>query len=161
MNDERAPSRIPAMIGAVVGVAIMAYGVGGAWAERDRTKPFELARWVVGADLAHDLILAPVVLAVSWLVGRFVPPIARWPVRWATATTGVLALVAWPFVRGYGRNPSVPSLLDRNYALGLGVYVVVVWLVAATWVVVRARAARDVHHSRASTTAADVDSTTA
>ena len=46
------------------------------------------------------------------------------------ATSAVLAVVAWPFVRGYGRQPGNPSLLPRNYAAGLVVYLAAIWTVA-------------------------------
>ncbi len=42
----------------------------------------------------------------------------------------VLTLIAWPFVRGYGRRADVPSALQRNYARGLIVYLMVIWLIA-------------------------------
>ena len=160
-DADAVPSRVAATVGALVGVAIMGYGVWGAFADGERTKPFELARWVVGADLAHDLILAPVVIAVSWAIGRVVPVVARPPVRWAAATSGMLCLIAWPFVRGYGRNASVPSLLDRNYATGLVAYLAVVWVAAGIWAALRWRSARVVHAMRPSTMTADVDNTTA
>lgn len=149
------------IIGVLVGLPMLAYGVWGAIDEGDRTHPFELARWAVGANIVHDVILAPIVVGVSWAIGRLVPPIARSPARWAAATTGVLLLIAWPFVRGYGRNASVPSLLDRNYARGLLVYVAVVWSVALVWTLVRRRAARSVQEIRTNTTSADVDNTAA
>ena len=137
MSDEPSTSRVAPIVGVIVGLPLLVVGVLGAVADGDRTKPFELARWVVGADLAHDLVLAPVVVGVSWLVGRIVPPVARGPVRWAAATTGVLCLIAWPFVRGYGRNETVPSLLDRNYATGLAAYVAAIWFLALVWIAVR------------------------
>ena len=137
MSDEPSTSRVAPIVGVIVGLPLLVVGVLGAVADGDRTKPFELARWVVGADLAHDLVLAPVVVGVSWLVGRIVPPVARGPVRWAAATTGVLCLIAWPFVRGYGRNETVPSLLDRNYATGLAAYVAAIWFLAFAWIAVR------------------------
>lgn len=137
MSDEPSTSRVAPIVGVIVGLPLLVVGVLGAVADGDRTKPFELARWVVGADLAHDLVLAPVVVGVSWLVGRIVPPVARGPVRWAAATTGVLCLIAWPFVRGYGRNETVPSLLDRNYATGLAAYVAAIWFLALIWIAVR------------------------
>ncbi len=137
MSDEPSTSRVAPIVGVIVGLPLLVVGVVGAVADGDRTKPFELARWVVGADLAHDLVLAPVVVGVSWLVGRIVPPVARGPVRWAAATTGVLCLIAWPFVRGYGRNETVPSLLDRNYATGLAAYVAAIWFLALIWIAVR------------------------
>lgn len=137
MSDEPSTSRVAPIVGVIVGLPLLVVGVVGAVTDGDRTKPFELARWVIGADLAHDLLLAPVVVGVSWLVGRIVPPVARGPVRWAAATTGVLCLIAWPFVRGYGRNETVPSLLDRNYATGLAAYVAAIWFLALIWIAVR------------------------
>jgi len=135
-------SPVPAIIGAVIGLPMLAYGVWGAIDERSRTKPWELARWVIGADIVHDAIWAPVIVAASWLIGRLIPRIAQTPVRWASATTAVLALIAWPFLRGYGRDASIPSLLDRNYATGLLTYIAVVWVIALGWSLWRVRAAR-------------------
>jgi hypothetical protein len=123
----------------------MAVGAWWALTERPDTHPFELARWVVASDLAHDLLVAPVVVAVGWLAGRLLPRPLRAPVRWAMATTAILCLVAWPYVRGYGRNPTVPSLLDRNYATGLAAYVGAVWAAAAAWAVVASLRARARH----------------
>jgi hypothetical protein len=135
-RDEGAPRSIAPIVGVVVGVPAMAIGVWQAFAVRSDVHPFELARWVVASDLAHDLIAAPIVVAVAWLVGRWLPAPVRVPVRWALASTAILALIAWPFVRGYGRNPTIPSLLDRNYATGLTAYVVAVWVLAVAWAVV-------------------------
>lgn len=130
-------SRAP-LVGAVIGVPILAIGIWGAIADRDQTHPVELAKWVVASDLAHDLLAAPIIVAVAWLVGRLPRPELRAPLRWGLAATGVLVLYAWPFFRGYGRNPSVPSLLNRNYAAGLAAYVAVVWVVAIAWGVIAA-----------------------
>ena len=133
--DGRDPGR-GLWIGLAVGAPLMAYGARGAVVDAALTHPWELTRWVVGSALVHDLVLAPVVLAVGHAARRTTPATA-WPaVRWALLTTGVLALVAWPLVRGYGRNPTVPSLLPRNYGAGLAVAVGVVWLLAATWALV-------------------------
>jgi len=41
-----------------------------------------------------------------------------------------LTLIARPFVRGYGRRADVPSALQRSYARGLIVYLMVIWLIA-------------------------------
>jgi hypothetical protein len=127
------------VIGAVVGVPILAVGVWGTFADRSDTHPFELARWVVASDLAHDLIAAPIFVTAAWLVGRWFPPPVRAPLRWALGTTAVLSLIAWPFIRGYGRNPTVPSLLNRNYSTGLATYVGLVWATAAVWALIAAR----------------------
>ena len=111
----------------------MAYGVRGVLVDAADTHPAELARWIVGAALVHDAVLIPLVALVAWALRRVTP--ARWwpAVRAGAVTTGVLALVAWPLVLGYGRDPGNPSLFPRNYGLGLAVTLAVVWLaVAAT-----------------------------
>ena len=124
-------------IGLALGSPIIAWGVRGILVESARTHPAELGRWIIGSAVVHDALLVPLVLAVAWLARRVVPA-AAWPaMRWALATTGVLLLVSWPYVRGYGRRPDNPSLLPRDYGQGLLVTLVLVWLVA---LVVAARA---------------------
>ena len=127
------------LIGLGLGVPLLAYGLRGVLVDARRTHPGELARWLVGSAILHDALLVPVVLAVSVIVTRLTPAWARPPALWALATSAVLALYAWPFVRGYGRNPSVPSLLARNYASGLAAYAGVVVVVATAWALLRRR----------------------
>jgi hypothetical protein len=105
--------------GLVIGVPVMAFGVRGVLVDATDTHPAELARWIVGAAVVHDLLLLPVAGAAAWALHRLTPRRA-WPyVRAAALTVAVLALVAWPFVRGYGRDPANPSLFPRNYAVGV------------------------------------------
>jgi hypothetical protein len=126
-------SRRGLVVGLVLGVPLVAYGGRGALVDGARTHPAELARWVVGAAIVNDLVLIPLVLAVGWAAHRFTP--ARlWPaIRAGLVTTAVLTLVAWPFVRGYGRDPANPSLLSRDYGTGLAVAIGVVWAAVAIW----------------------------
>lgn len=140
MTAASPPGHAGLWVGLAVGGPVIAFGVAGAVGDAASTHPAELARWVVGGALVHDLVLAPIVLGVSWLLGRLAGRRARrpalGPVRWAMATSAVLVLFAWPFVRGYGRNPGVPSLLNRDYGAGLVAYLVAVWAVAALAVLV-------------------------
>jgi hypothetical protein len=117
-------------IGLILGGPVIAFGIAGAVNDADRTHPAELARWVLGAALAHDLVFAPLVLASGWTLARIKRGRRPRSVHWALATSVVLALFAWPFVRGYGRSATVPSLLPRNYGRGLLAYIAAVWLVA-------------------------------
>ena len=124
-------SRRGLLVGLALGLPVIAYGLRGVLVDADRTHPAELARWVVGSALVADLLLVPAVIVVG-AVARRATPRPWWPtVRTALMVTGSLALVAWPFVRGYGRDPANPSLLPRDYAGGLAAAVVVVWAVAA------------------------------
>ena len=109
----------------------------GAFVDAADTHPAELARWLVGAALVHDLVIVPVALLVG-TVGRRFTPRRAWPaVRGGLLVSGILALVAWPFVRGWGRDPTNPSLLARDYGAGLVLALVVVWVVVGGIVVGR------------------------
>lgn len=120
-------------IGLALGLPLIAVGMIGALDNASRVHPAELGRWVIGSAIVHDGLVLPFVLLVGYFARR-VTPVVAWPaVRWALATSGVIAVVAWPFVRGYGRRSSNPSLLPRDYTLGTWVAVAAVWLVAALW----------------------------
>lgn len=136
-------SRRGLLVGLAVGLPVIAFGVRGALVDGARTHPAELARWIVGAAVVNDLVVVPVVLAVGWLARRLVPG-DLWPaVRAGLVTTGVLALVGWPFVRAYGADPRNPSLLPRSYGAGLAAAIAAVWVVVA--VLAFARRARTRH----------------
>ena len=129
-------------IGLAIGGPLVAFGTAGAIADSSQTHPTEFARWIVGAAVVHDLAFAPLVLGAFWVLARVSKRRTPPSVRWAFATTVVLVLFAWPLVAGYGRNPTVPSLLPRNYASGLVAYLLGVWLAAAIGLAPRLRRLR-------------------
>jgi hypothetical protein len=124
----------------VIGWCIIAGAVLGALADRRDAQPLQLVRWVIGGALVHDLLWLPLV-ALVWVLLSRVARGGRLPraVAWALATSAVLVAVAWPFVRGYGRQQGNPSLLPRNYAAGLVAYLAVIWVVALVIAVAGAR----------------------
>jgi hypothetical protein len=138
-------SRRGLLAGLALGLPVIAYGLWGVLIDADRTHPAELARWVVGSAVATDLLVVPAVIAIGAAARRLTPR-PWWPtVRTALMVTGSLALVAWPFVRGYGDDPANASLLPRNYAAGLAMAVAVVWALAAArlaWISAGARRSR-------------------
>ena len=117
-------------IGLAIGGPVIAFGIAGAINDSSRTHPAELARWIVGGAIVHDLAFAPLVLGGSSILARVSRRRPWSSIRWALATTVVLVVFAWPLLSGYGRNPTVPSLLPRNYASGLVAYLLAVWLAA-------------------------------
>ena len=42
-------------------------------------RAFDVAKWLGGGLLLHDLVLVPIVLAVVWAIGRIAPPLLRNP----------------------------------------------------------------------------------
>lgn len=144
-------SRRGLLLGLGLGLPVIGYGLGGAIVDAADTHPPELARWVIGAALVNDLIVVPGAAAAALVVRRSTPRRAWAPVRAGLAASGILVLVGWPFVRGYGRDPTNPSLLPRNYGAGLAAAIGVVWLAVAlwiTWCYVRARITRRSSGSR-------------
>lgn len=127
-------SRAGLLVGLAIGVPVIGYGLRGTIVDAAQTHPAELARWVIGAALVNDLVVVPVAIALALAARRLTPRRAWRPVRSGLAATGILALVGWPFVRGYGDDPTNPSLLPRDYGTGLAVAIGVVWLAVGLWV---------------------------
>ena len=71
-------SRRGLLVGLALGLPVVAFGVWGVLVDGPRTHPAELARWLIGAALVHDLVLVPLALAAACAARRLTP--ARlWP----------------------------------------------------------------------------------
>ena len=118
------------------GLAIVAYGFYGLLTAGGRVPLDAWLTWFVGSALLHDLVLAPVWVGLGWVAAKTLPRPARGPVVVGAAVSGVLTLVALPFVLGYGGDPGDWSFLPRDYGQTLLVLVAVVLAVAAAWATV-------------------------
>jgi uncharacterized membrane protein YgdD (TMEM256/DUF423 family) len=117
--------RWPVVTGVLVGAAFGAVGLLSLLNESHDTHPAVVVRWVVGLAVVHDLVLVPIVLLVGLAVHRWA---RRAWLAGALLVSGSVVLVAWPLVRGYGRQAGNPSVLPRNYAQGLVLVLAVIWL---------------------------------
>jgi hypothetical protein len=124
--------------GAAVGWAVMVFAVWGILGDPGATNPSQLVRWVVGAALVHDLLIAPVVTAVAVLLARRAPPWWGRPVGWAAAASATIVLFAVPLVRGFGEHVLNASALPRDYTANLIAVVAMIWAATALTVTVRA-----------------------
>ena len=123
-----------------LGWVLIAVGVRGILVNQDSPMATDPIKWVlllVKSNLVHDFVLVPVVLAVGVVVARFAPPKLRAPLQSGLIASGIVALYAFPFVRGYGRKPSNPTILPLDYGQGLLMVLGVIWLVVAAWSVRR------------------------
>jgi hypothetical protein len=118
-------------VATAIGWAIILVGVRMGLHDRE-LEPWSLAKWVGGGLLLHDLVWLTIVAVVGWVLAYLLRGRVPVVLGWAIATTVVLTVIAWPFVRGYGRRADVPSALQRNYAHGLVAYIAVTWLLALT-----------------------------
>lgn len=118
------------------GAAMVAYGL---WGEvfGSNVKPVRWAELLVVAALAHDLVLAPVVLLLGLLAGRVLRGRRRGLLQGAALVSFVLLLVALPGLGRYGAHSDNPSILPRDYTAGLLIALGVVAAVTALAVVVR------------------------
>ena len=128
----------------MIGGAVMAWGVRGVLLDAAGTEPGVLTRWVIGADLLHDFLLAPLVIAAGWLVVRIVPARVRVPIQAGLVASGVVILVGWPAWRGYGRAvvPDNPTVQPLDYTTAILTVLGIVWVVVAIWIAARLVRAR-------------------
>ena len=126
-------------ISAAVGWAVVAWGVRGIFVHSFDTRPANLAKFVVGGVLLHDLLVAPLVILLGVLVARTVPGRARAVVQAALVVSAIVALFSYPLVRAYGHAANNPSSLPHNYGLNLLLILGMVWAAAAAVVFARLR----------------------
>ncbi len=129
--------------GAAAGWVIIGIGVVGLLADSARTRPLDAGRFVVGAAVVHDLLVAPLVVVLGLLVNRVAPRRWRPVVQGALIVSGAVALFSVPIVRGYGRVSTNPSILPGNYTAGLATVLGAVWATAALVLAVRRRGRPD------------------
>jgi hypothetical protein len=122
-----------------IGGALMAFGIVGVVSDKGIGTSVDVGAWLVGADVAHDFVLAPLACLVGAVVARALPRWCRAPVQAALLTTGVLLIVVFPALRGYGHDqvPDNPSVQPLDYTSATLTALAVVWAAAAVWAVVR------------------------
>jgi hypothetical protein len=122
-----------------VGVAVMVFGAVGLIGDVGLSGGTDVARWLVGADIAHDFVLAPLACLIGAGVARVLPRRARAPVNAALITSGVLLIVVFPALRGYGRDtvPDNETVQPLDYTTATLTALAVVWAIAAVWLAFR------------------------
>lgn len=117
-----------------VGGVVMAVGVRGLLVNSGSVMDTNPSRWIVlfvAAIAVHDVVLAPLVLAVGYGVSRLVPARLRPVIQGGLICSALVTLFAYPFVRRFGAMPTNPTILPRDYTRGLLIVLAVVWVVTA------------------------------
>ena len=132
-----------AVLGAA-GVLLTAYGVWLLLSRQDLERNLDVALWLAGGVLVHDVLLGSVVIVVSLLATRLLPAVARPAAGAGLVVLGSLTLLAVPFLGGFGREnaPDNPTLLDRDYTAGYLVLVATVIIVVVLPVLLHSLRAR-------------------
>lgn len=95
--------------------------------------------WFVGPAVLSDLLLLPIVAVIGAVLTRHLQPWLRLPAQVALALIGMVTFIALPYLTGLGKRSDNPSLLDRNYPLGLAVYILLILLATGGWALRRRR----------------------
>jgi hypothetical protein len=108
------------------GLAIAGYGVA-LLLESPRVILIRIVVWALVGVVLHDLVFAPLSVAMGFAGRRLLP--SRWwaPVAAAALCSVVLAFLAVPVFDKPGLRPDNRTVLDRNYALGLWISLAIVW----------------------------------
>ncbi|APE34827.1 hypothetical protein BOX37_13690 [Nocardia mangyaensis] len=90
-----------------------------------------LAWWFAAGILLHDAVLAPLCAGLG-LAARRILPVSWWaPVTVGAVCTLTLAVLSIPVVGREDANPANPTVLDRNFGMGLLVAIGTVWTLVA------------------------------
>ena len=127
----------------VPGLAAVAVGGYGLWTSLSAAALTSWGIWFVGSALLHDLVIAPVWIALGWLATKVLPRPARAPIVVGAALSGSITLVALPFALGFGGDEGATSFATRDFTVTLLVVVGIVLAVSALWAAVRVQRARD------------------
>jgi hypothetical protein len=124
-----------ALISLVVGVGILAFGIVGLIGSTSIHNARTIITWVIGADLLHDLIVAPAVCAVGLGLTRIVPNVGRTAIRSAAVASAAVLVVSYPLLRAFGRHhvPDNRSALPLDYPTAVATVLGVVWGIAIIW----------------------------
>ena len=104
-----------------VGVLVTGYAVFGATTEPG-LRLGGVVLFLVALVAGHDGLVLPLVIAAGSVVKR-----VGHLVRAAAIVSLAVAVVALPFVLGYGRDPGNPSALPLPYGAGLVTILAVIW----------------------------------
>ena len=111
----------------VLGVALGVYGAVLLW-ENPPVIIMRIVVWALVGVVLHDLVFAPLCVALGFAGRRLIP--GKWwpPVTVAAFCTVVLVFLAIPVYGKPGMRPDNMTVLDRNYPLGLSISLSIVWM---------------------------------
>jgi hypothetical protein len=126
---------------AIAGIGLAGFGIFRLVTQIPPPNLLILAVWLAAALIIHDVLLAPSVVGVGWLLRRFVPDRGRRFLQLALIIIALVMLIAVPMIFLRGSQPAVKALLLRDYGANLIMIVGVVAVI--TLILYAVRVARD------------------
>ena len=120
----------------ISGLALAGYGVTLVF-ENPPVIMMRMAVWALVAVAVHDVVFAPLCVALGFAARRILP--VRWqaPVAVAALCSAVLGLLAIPVFDKPGMHLDNMTVLDRDYHAGLWISLAVVWVCVPGYLVAR------------------------
>jgi hypothetical protein len=123
-------------IGLALGTPVMVYGAYELIRQTGWPRALNVAAWIGGGLLLHDLLLVPIVLTLVWMIGRVAPAIARTPLRVGVLGTALIVAVAWPALRGYGDRHDNATVHPLDYGSAVLTALALLWGAVVLWSVI-------------------------
>ena len=120
-------------IGLALGTPVMVYGAYELVQQVGWPRAFNVATWLGGGLLLHDLVLVPIVLALVWAVGRFTPHALHTPLRAGILGSGLILAMGWPGLRGYGDKPDNATVHPIDYGSAVLTALAILWGAVVLW----------------------------
>ena len=108
---------------AVAGLLLGGFGVFRLFTQVPHPKLIMLGMWLIGALVIHDGILSPLIVAVSWVLAKVIPPRARRYVQAALIMSALVTIIAIPMIYRRGHQPQVKAILQQNFGGNLTVLI--------------------------------------
>ncbi len=127
-------------IGLIVGGAVMAFGLRGALAKFDSfSERFVYTKYLIGFDLLHDLVIAPITFVLCYLLHRVISPRFKAPLTFGLFTSAMIIALAWYPLHHTTQSKGNPTFQPLNYTTAVSTALAVVWALAAIWALVASR----------------------
>jgi hypothetical protein len=113
--------RIWRIVLAVIGIGLAVYGLSQLLTQVPPTSLILLGLWLVAAVLIHEGVLSPTVVAVSWLLRRYVRDRARRYLQFALIMAAMITVIAIPLIYRANREPPSKALLLQDFPTNLAI----------------------------------------
>ncbi len=129
--------RWPFFVGLGVGTTMMAIAIVGAFSDFGAGGLVTWGVWIVGVDIGHDFVLAPLVVLVGVVVALVAPRAIRPPVQVGLVASGVVVLIGWLPLQSTAAATGNATIQPLDYTTAILWVLGGVWLVCGVWAAVR------------------------
>ena len=121
----------------ILGILVVLYGLAHLLISIPIATLLWVALWMIAALIIHDVVIAPSVIGVGWLLRRLLPDRARRYVQIGLIMAAGATIIAIPMIIRRGSQPPQKTLLIQNYAANLALLLGIFAGVALVLYVVR------------------------